>query len=788
MWLEMWAYVSDVLAFYDERIANETYLRTARLRPSLRRLVELLGFIPKPGVAGSVSLALIAEGRVQVVLGPGVGFRSDAFGNEPPQVFELTSDATIHPLQNEWSIGPIQNGSIPEITPSLAEHPEEGIASPPTGTPILLPLTPFSPSSLTQFFTFDTQNFGLARDRLALFLDRTNPGKALGVSTVKQVNPFEGKDGRTYVEVELEPGIAIAPSTDPTTVKVVTTTVSAVPTKNTPQEDPLAGPVRSKDNHTVVYLDAIYRQLRSSDFFIVGHEASDLLEIAVAQNVVENLVDIPGSGTPPTSLPVTRVQLDRDLRNLGINQPPADELTFHFALVDAGTVTTVASTEIAPADLTSAQGVPITGNVQTPPAAQQVNSHRELSQKFLLGDARDQGALVDGVMKFFQTGRAAFRVTNAGDTSLPTFTTPVEVFGNVVEATRGETVFNEVLGSGDPRVSNQQFQLARRPLTYLNDTTVLIGFSSTLHVFVSAVEWAEVRTFFNAGPQDQVFIVRHDDQQNTIITFGDGVRGARLPSGVDNVVATYRVGAGKAAPPAGSITQIARPADGLRSVLSPVAAEEGRDPDSEEDLRKNAVQQMLLLGRAVSVADFEALANQSKGIVKAVAEFLWLDEEQQAGVKVTFIGSSTEADLLDRLRKQADPTLPILVKHATALPRTLQITVGVDPKFKKDDVATAVNLALSSAPDGILAIENASIGGQLWVSQIYEVVHSVKGVVSVESAVMYTEFGFPITLALTDVICAAASSYFDFDEGRRVFVTPVDPSGTVIEPRPTGGP
>ena len=37
MWLEMWAYVSDVLAFYDERIANESYLRTAQRRPSLRR-------------------------------------------------------------------------------------------------------------------------------------------------------------------------------------------------------------------------------------------------------------------------------------------------------------------------------------------------------------------------------------------------------------------------------------------------------------------------------------------------------------------------------------------------------------------------------------------------------------------------------------------------------------------------------------------------------------------------------------------------------------------------------
>lgn len=36
MWLEMWAYVCDVLGFYDERIANESYIRTA-----VRRLLRL---------------------------------------------------------------------------------------------------------------------------------------------------------------------------------------------------------------------------------------------------------------------------------------------------------------------------------------------------------------------------------------------------------------------------------------------------------------------------------------------------------------------------------------------------------------------------------------------------------------------------------------------------------------------------------------------------------------------------------------------------------------------------
>ena len=63
--LEMWAYVCDSISFYDEVIAQEEYLRTAQLRPSLRKLVALLGYLPRPAVAAKVELALLAEGRTE---------------------------------------------------------------------------------------------------------------------------------------------------------------------------------------------------------------------------------------------------------------------------------------------------------------------------------------------------------------------------------------------------------------------------------------------------------------------------------------------------------------------------------------------------------------------------------------------------------------------------------------------------------------------------------------------------------------------------------------------------
>ena len=115
MLLEMWAYVSDVQSFYDEVIAHEVYIRTARLRPSLRKLVNLLGYVPRPAVAASVSLATLAEGRKPVVLPEELAFRSSAFDDEAPQIFELDAKTTIHPLNNQWSLKAPQQNTLNSI-------------------------------------------------------------------------------------------------------------------------------------------------------------------------------------------------------------------------------------------------------------------------------------------------------------------------------------------------------------------------------------------------------------------------------------------------------------------------------------------------------------------------------------------------------------------------------------------------------------------------------------------------------------------------------------------------
>lgn len=96
--LDAWAVTLDILTFYQERFANEAFLRTAVDQRSVFELARLVGYVPSPGVSASAVLAftlsdapgspdhvfISAGTRVQSVPGPG----------QKPQIFETASDFT----------------------------------------------------------------------------------------------------------------------------------------------------------------------------------------------------------------------------------------------------------------------------------------------------------------------------------------------------------------------------------------------------------------------------------------------------------------------------------------------------------------------------------------------------------------------------------------------------------------------------------------------------------------------------------------------------------------------
>ncbi|MFO0992818.1 MAG: hypothetical protein U1E67_12905 [Hyphomicrobiales bacterium] len=86
--LELFAAVGDVLAFYNERIANELFLRTARERDSLLRLTRLIGYRLRPGLAAQTMLSFALDAGASARIRKGFKVMSVPGQDEKPQIFE----------------------------------------------------------------------------------------------------------------------------------------------------------------------------------------------------------------------------------------------------------------------------------------------------------------------------------------------------------------------------------------------------------------------------------------------------------------------------------------------------------------------------------------------------------------------------------------------------------------------------------------------------------------------------------------------------------------------------
>ena len=170
----------------------------------------------------------------------------------------------------------------------------------------------------------------------------------------------------------------------------------------------------------------------------------------------------------------------------------------------------------------------------------------------------------------------------------------------------------------------------------------------------------------------------------------------------------------------------------------------------------------LLLGRAVSLPDFEALAREFGGVVNARATWAWDGTMQRAVVAIRFIsdGGSIATDLRRFLLGQSDPNTPLAVSEAVALESSLTVDLIVDSRFQSDDVEQAVATALTEPEKGLLALENIPIGLPLFRSAILEQFHAVAGVISVR-ALRFNGSEAPFGIA------AGEGEYHDFLNGPR---------------------
>ncbi len=311
------------------------------------------------------------------------------------------------------------------------------------------------------------------------------------------------------------------------------------------------------------------------------------------------------------------------------------------------------------------------------------------------------------------------------------------IYGNVAAATHGETR-REVLGSGDASRSFQTFTLKQKPLTYVAADTPG-GAETTLHVRVNDVLWQEAPSLYNLPPRQRGYITRRDDDGNVTLTFGDGVTGARLPGGDENIVVTYRTGIGREGMvKAGQLSLLMTRPPGVQKVTNPLAPTGAADPEPRDQARQNAPFTVLTLDRIVSLRDFEDFARAFAGIGKAQATWLW--DGQQRVVHVTIAaalsngvdytvqpGSKLFSKLAAAMDAARDTAQRLIIASYEPLFFRLRARVAIDPAYIAEKVLAAVKAALAQA----YAFERREFGQPVHKSEVLATIQAVEGVTAV---------------------------------------------------------
>ncbi|MFG2727963.1 putative baseplate assembly protein [Streptomyces canus] len=304
----------------------------------------------------------------------------------------------------------------------------------------------------------------------------------------------------------------------------------------------------------------------------------------------------------------------------------------------------------------------------------------------------------------------------------------VRILGNVVRATHGESR-DEAIGSGDSDRVGQTFVLWQSPLTWLADDNPL-GATPVLEIRVDGVLWHEVDSLAGRGPRERVYISGSTADGRTTVTFGDGVHGARLPTGHDNVHARYRFGTGRAANVAADrVTQpLTRPL-GVTAVTNPRPATGGADADGPGLTRRTIPLAVSALDRLVSEADYEDFARSRAGIGRAAARDLFDGRRRVlhvtvAGTDDVPIAEETLRPLRSALSEYGDPGLPVRVDVRELVLLLVAAKVKVAPDHAWETVEPRLRQTLMRR----LGYEGRELGRPARLSELLAAAHTVPGV------------------------------------------------------------
>jgi hypothetical protein len=841
--LDAAAVLGDILTFYQERIANEGFLRTATERRSVLELAREIGYELNPGVAASTVLAFTIDKPLApipgmpmpeiVPLAAGLKVQSVPGPGQMPQMFETIAPLSAHVAWNAMAARTTQRqelaidtakGIVYRVDPhTAAKSVADAIWLDGTQTNLRIgdlvwievgpgtwandPVAGLETgiacvfvSSVDPDYTLKRTRVGLSQPGAAAPPPYYNPPQTKGavsltpmplnlgtVATLIVNRDWDDADLRAYMAIqkwdedelinlvaqvlEVEPAAAnvfalrakagMFGNQAPAWAQIHNAWVSAG--SHTPEPWP-----SSWDGWQSMFL-ASSGQWWSSRYGV--HVLLDRVQqlaagsrVAFASPLVQPPAPVFLAGTQDVS--AVDFAISARVTGLVLEAPWTP---FPWQILEASMRDTTAYIQSEALALTDAPILAPVGNIE-------VHATELMLDRMVLGIDPGQlivltGTIAYGIVSSNHTASEVVEIASVthsrGYTTLHFKTAlqhayvraSISINANVAPATHGETTTDEILGSGDASQKNQTFQLAKPPLTYVSAPTASGG-QDTLTVRVNGLAWQEVPTLYGCGPTDTVYTVRLADDGTTTIRFGDGAVGARLPTGANNITATYRTGLG----PAGNLGAQAisllntRPF-GLKSGLNPLPSTGGAAPERLANARQNAPRTVRTLDRIVSLDDYTDFARGFAGVAKALAVPLWSGESEV--VHITVAGndgaridphgtpwSNLVAGILD-----ASPGLQA-IRVSNYLPAYFYLSakIVVDPARELDVVMAAVTFALRRE----FSFAARDLAQTMTEAEAIMVAQNVPGVIAVEITQLYRA-GNPPGIAGT---LPASGAYF----------------------------
>jgi hypothetical protein len=743
--------LGDILTFYQELYANEAYLRTARWRESVADLVRLLGYRLSPGIGGRATFAFEVGGEEPVRIPAGFPVKAELEGSEQPADFETVEETVAYPRLSTFNLyRRLEQSKIEQNTTEFYISSPDQFARPldlEEGDRLLIG-DPYPQANPTRLLNGEIVIVDSVRELHGVKLFRIK-GALKRTGSTSEIAGY--KLGRSFGHFG---------HNAPPQVISINSGGNADPS-DTPYVRPLNGDL---DNANVA------PKPLPRTYFPLDEEVEDLAlgTTLICQTTLRT------SKSSPASATFVLIRKIQDLRQLSCRW---GHITGNSTMVILNSELTITMDYMIVPDsgLTA-----ITDNTYDWLDIREIQFHEALSPLLRLRAGVQETATVKGKELYFygteaevqslnerrllfaKPGEDSFTATVASAQTLPerpllgqvvldrdvqyadfpNDEPTVAVYGNLVDATQGKTEREAVLGNGDGRQAFQTFKVPKAPLTYHNSVGEAPPEVPELRIYVQDFLWRRVPSFFGHEPGEEIYVVREDAGGESWVQFGDGKTGKRLPSGLGNVVARYRTGAGAHGGIKSETTvQAGDRLDRLDGIGLPGVVSGGSEPESGENAREAAPGKIQSLDRFVSLRDFESETLAIAGVSKALAA--WGLHDNVPAVELTVLMEAGREKEFEQIRKivadynrcRGPQRFPVNVVQGSLEYVCVGADVALDPTYRWEVVKREIKEALGLAGEvgiegsrGLFGIANRNFGQDEYANRVAATIQNVDGV------------------------------------------------------------